>query len=307
LSEEFPVPDEILAVIRMVAFGIFIVAMVLFMTNVYTTTGLDFTQKASREIGNTLLSGPATEQRGIFLAEKLDEYMASPLQEPIGRHCSMAYHMKIESLDPKIKNADGGNAWEFGFEPSDVSKEYSNDAEKEFAVAVRRGEYTGPAKLTIKVYRTWLTDVSCMLAEAYATGQAQTLATSIACVETQETAVPGLAGSRIRGEYCNLYLKKESGQLCYIKAEDGREETRGCRTIDDALPFDSFRLPDDFYYSLDAHIVTYASPQFALKAVPLRKGETLEADNAECGDYESKVAETREEIGQIYLCIDKGL
>ena len=33
----------------------------------------------------------------------------------------------------------------------------------------------------------------------------------------------------IKGPHAYGYLKKESGQLCYIKAEDGREEHLTCR------------------------------------------------------------------------------
>ncbi|HLD83411.1 MAG TPA: hypothetical protein VI979_00995 [archaeon] len=314
-DELFAMEDAIFHLLRMTIFILFIIVVLYLFLGVHSSTGLNYLDKANREVAGFLMTSEATGSRGVFLAAKLDEFDGKE-SEPFGRHCSYAYRLDIETME-------GNRKWSFGFVPPKAAVEMNDASEKEYNVLVKDGDKLLPARMKLTLYQRLLTEISCMVEEAYETGHAQFIKARLPCGDTVTIpktfiGVPGVAGLYSADHICTLKLiKAGSGadaKLCYLKVpirtsamsgvanaaaastetwSAAGEDLIGCRGISD-VPFEGFDPGGEFYDPGMANI----------RLVPVKPGETL---GANCNDFQSKESGSKEATGHVYMCVDNGL
>ncbi|HLD49082.1 MAG TPA: hypothetical protein VJB11_01860 [archaeon] len=158
---------SLFAMIRIVIFLMMMV--ILFVTFYSTDVGVkteDATTRANIEIADNLLKSRLTYDMAVFNEDELDNAQEMPFS-----FCGYAYMAVIS--DKK------GNVWNIGYKPQTGIEATS---EKKYPVSIgiinnnMPGEFydtVKPAEMTLTVYETWLTKISCALENAYRTKSVQ--------------------------------------------------------------------------------------------------------------------------------------
>lgn len=211
------------------------------------------------------------------IGDKGDPYNANR-EEPYPRHCSYAYRAVIEDLITD-------EIWEIGYDDiaklssyAAVSDPVSGDTtgiidsdtiESPVSVYDSSSDSVNPAKLTLTLYDTWLTRITCMAEKAYISGK-------ILQIETKR---------------CNFLITEKDGDMCYAGGavpEANREDPAECRHMYTPLvPFDCL-----------------TGNKETLKIVPIKRSNVMMLPNptTDCNDIYTAWVASPEDVGTVVIC-----
>ncbi len=200
--------------------------------------------------------------------------------------------------------------WEFGYEPHDAlyyGEKSSSHIERAYPVSIGIQDSSKPysyydtvmpAGMTLSVYDTWLTRITCMAETAYTLKETQI--TEIPCLrmpnnpEFFECSYP--IGKKLRS------INSDVVDVCLFYMENGAKQyTEDCRHLE--VP-----LYDFYYYYSDK-----TKQEVFLKAIPLKKIPNnlppSYTDTGECGIIKDIISDAiagkNDEVKTVILCIER--
>ena len=263
------------------------------------------------EVADALTKQKLTNELAIFSRDELEKYHKSKA-EPYYRPCNYGYTLRIKTEK---------NKWEFGYKPEHADlfaiKQFGVNfpvEEKKLAakypVAVNDNGRIIPAQLELTLYRSAITEVSCLVHSAHVLSEIQQM--EFECPWYGDMYKCGFPVTK-RGDYiCLFYIDEEvidnKGNKLYLKIY-----TDECRYLPGIEVVEMYHV-----FPIEKNIV--------LKAIPIKKssvplivpdGECEFAKGydickkspypmiTECSELESHKAE-KGEPQAVVLCFDKG-
>ncbi len=286
--------------------GVFFIWLFVNMRPIVDTHGIETT--ANQLADHFASSQEITYQKSVFSMSKLDDLMKNVdtidpgtyfgnayknYEMPDVRQCKYAYHFKIEDIT-------GEKIWEFGYmpQPTTLIKQYSASYDvsllSDLAGSDNYKESVIPAKLSLTLYDSWLTEVGCLAEQAYKMKEIRTM--TIPCIrpEVDEIVDKKLA--------CTLPIRNKdddrgSKYIClYSNANIGKKDFN-CRYDDVPIVASYIRYQD----SSIAH---------TLKAIPVKKGDEYavggENNVLDCSNMKDPnfIAGPQDNVYGVLLCVD---
>ena len=205
--------------IILIAAGIFTLVSIFMSPDINVVT--EDIKRASNSIAENLFSSELTKYRALFMRQALDAVKSNV--EPV-RHCSYAYSAVIEGLGTTMckESDDCRDSWSFGYKPGYL--EPIQRATRSFPAGIYLPdlqhtadfyETAEPARLTLTLYDTWSSRLSCLAETAYMTKKHASM--EIPCIEIPvdyERRASDILSGMQKITKCGISLKRIDDELC---------------------------------------------------------------------------------------------
>lgn len=268
MSNEPPLPDILMYFFILLLVAGVVGTLVFFIVRFRPEINPNTMDRFSVSMAESLANSELVISRFVFDEAQMKKYKDE--DEPFA-NCLYGYRFKLESMEEK-------KTFEFGFRPNRLEKLDSDS--KDLPVGLLSKGKILQSKLTLSVYDTWFTRLTCAIKTAYQTKKPQEL---------------GMPCSTSIGK-CGVSLRRKgnnpaSASVCLFEKGKG---------LDPDLEFDCRYLPDIPVHTFYAK----NSEKKIVNALPIRSGVGLPPETTDCGDMRDFVASGADSVGEIALCVE---
>jgi hypothetical protein len=212
-----------LAILRYVPAIIIVVVAIVFIFSYRVVILTDTLERTNIETAENFFSSRLTYDRAVFDPAKLNTFITDanakfqtsgnvPNIEPedVARHCRIGYKVEIEDLVDNRK-------WAFGYVPSaGKENELHLESMQVYSASILADPGKGQgyedvhaAKMTITMRETYLTEIGCMIEEAYEFKEPRGI--NIPCIYS---GYEGGTGDSSGTKICQLLIEKKDNYIC---------------------------------------------------------------------------------------------
>jgi len=308
-----------LAILRYVPAIMAVVVAVIFIFSFKVVVQTGELDRTNVEIAENMMASPITDDRAVFDPDKLNAMIVDAnklfygssytnpdgtLKEPqpnienesIARHCDIGYQAQITDL------IDSTKTWTFGYAPysgKNVQEPLQSTMSYDVALEVKSSQGGGyetvhPARLTLTVQRTWLTQITCAVEDAYEFKQNVTV--NVPCL-FQSTGI-NFAGPSTTS--CLLDVEKPSAGAKHICLYMPTTQLQGTgKSIAECRYF-----PKDIELVPISKVTPAYSETKKLVAYPLKTVPDAAQAQAECDSLPGPdQASSNDDVKSVILCL----